>query len=50
MLICFPDWFDVLDEENQPVLTEREVIRNLRAIIDDADQTDKVEVGGNVDD
>ena len=38
------DWFDVLDDDNLPVLTEREVIRNLRAIIDDADKTDKAEV------
>lgn len=34
------DWFDVLDDQNRPVLTEREVIRNLQAIVTDADKTD----------
>jgi len=34
-------WFDVLDENNLPVLTEREVLRNLQAIITDADKTDQ---------
>ncbi|KDR82095.1 hypothetical protein GALMADRAFT_240586 [Galerina marginata CBS 339.88] len=34
-------WFDVLDETNLPVLTEREVLRNLQAIISDADKTPK---------
>lgn len=38
------DWFDVLDEENRPVLTEREVIRNLQAIVADANKTDRTEV------
>ncbi|KAJ7490953.1 acyltransferase ChoActase/COT/CPT [Mycena latifolia] len=37
-------WFDVLDEENRPVLTEREVIRNLQAIVTDADKTHRSEV------
>lgn len=32
------DWFDVLDAENRPVLTEREILRNLQAIVSDADQ------------
>ncbi|KAF8548270.1 acyltransferase ChoActase/COT/CPT [Imleria badia] len=32
-------WFDVLDEENRPLLTEREVLRNLQAIVQDADKT-----------
>lgn len=32
------DWFDVLDTENRPVLTEREVLRNLQAIVADADK------------
>lgn len=31
------DWFDVLDQENRPVLTEREILRNLQAIVADAD-------------
>ncbi|KAJ6455968.1 acyltransferase ChoActase/COT/CPT [Mycena vitilis] len=37
-------WFDVLDDENRPVLTEREVIRNLQAIVTDADKTHRSEV------
>lgn len=37
-------WFDVLDEENRPLLTEREVIRNLQAIVTDANKTDRTEV------
>ena len=39
------DWFDVLDQENRPVLTEREILRNLQAIIADADQLPVYEVG-----
>ena len=38
------DWFDVLDDDNLPVLTEREVLHNLQAIVTDADKTDKSEV------
>ena len=38
------DWFDVLDDDNLPVLTEREVLRNLQAIVTDADKTNKSEV------
>ncbi|KAE9411136.1 acyltransferase ChoActase/COT/CPT [Gymnopus androsaceus JB14] len=29
-------WFDVLDSQNRPLLTEREIIRHLQAIVDDA--------------
>ncbi|KAL5514087.1 hypothetical protein ACEPAG_2848 [Sanghuangporus baumii] len=32
-------WFDVLDGENRPLLTEREILRNLQAIVADADRT-----------
>lgn len=32
-------WFDVLDGENRPLLTEREILRNLQAILADADRT-----------
>ena len=39
------DWFDALDEENRPLLTEREVLRNLQAICKDADKTPITEVG-----
>ncbi|KAL0947772.1 hypothetical protein HGRIS_013848 [Hohenbuehelia grisea] len=37
-------WFDCLDEDNRPILTEREVLRNLQAILTDADKTEKSEV------
>ncbi|KAJ7574062.1 acyltransferase ChoActase/COT/CPT [Mycena floridula] len=37
-------WFDVLDDENRPLVTERDVIRNLQAIIKDANKTDRTEV------
>ena len=36
--LFFPDWFDVLDMDNRPVLTEREILRNLQAIVNDADK------------
>jgi carnitine O-acetyltransferase len=44
LTFCLTDWFDVLDDENQPVLTEREVLRNLQAIVADADKTPISEV------
>ena len=34
----------MLDEENRPLLTEREVLRNLQAIVQDADKTPITEV------
>ncbi|EJD00440.1 acyltransferase ChoActase/COT/CPT [Fomitiporia mediterranea MF3/22] len=37
-------WFDVLDGENRPLLTEREILRNLQAIVDDADRTHVTDV------
>ncbi|KAF9222802.1 carnitine acetyl transferase [Gyrodon lividus] len=37
-------WFDALDEENRPLMTEREVLRNLQAIVQDADKTPITEV------
>ncbi|KAI6114103.1 carnitine acetyl transferase [Pisolithus sp. B1] len=40
-------WFDVLDEDNRPLLTEREVLRNLQAIVIDADKTPITEVARN---
>ncbi|KAI5824313.1 acyltransferase ChoActase/COT/CPT [Schizophyllum commune Tattone D] len=36
-------WFPVLDMDNKPLLTEREVIRNLQAIVNDADETKPAE-------
>ncbi|KZV79022.1 acyltransferase ChoActase/COT/CPT [Exidia glandulosa HHB12029] len=32
-------WFDVLDEQSRLLMTEREILRNLQAIVTDADQT-----------
>lgn len=32
-------WFDVLDEEHRPLLTERALLGNLQAILRDADKT-----------
>ncbi|KAG8741894.1 hypothetical protein FRC10_002307 [Ceratobasidium sp. 414] len=32
-------YFDCLDSKNRPILTEREILRNLKAIVSDADQT-----------
>ncbi|KAF8332392.1 acyltransferase ChoActase/COT/CPT [Cantharellus anzutake] len=32
-------YFDVLDSASRPVLTERDILRNLHAIVTDADQT-----------
>lgn len=40
-------WFDVLDDDNRPLLTEREVLRNLQAIVRDADKTPITEVARN---
>lgn len=40
-------WFDVLDEDNRPLLTEREVLRNLQAIVKDADKIPITEVARN---
>ncbi|EPQ51919.1 acyltransferase ChoActase/COT/CPT [Gloeophyllum trabeum ATCC 11539] len=37
-------WFNVLDDENRPLLTEREILRNLQAIVSDADKTPVTEV------
>ena len=37
-MVAAADWFDVLDAENRPVLTEREILRNLQAIVSDADK------------
>ncbi|THH19299.1 hypothetical protein EW146_g1840 [Bondarzewia mesenterica] len=40
-------WFDVLDDENRPVLTERELLYNLQAITVDADKVPTSEVARN---
>ena len=41
------DWFDVLDGENRPVLTEQEILRNLQAIVHDAEELPLHEVARN---
>ncbi len=33
------DWFDCLDGENRPCLTDRQILKNLEAIVTDADKT-----------
>ncbi|KAI0261347.1 acyltransferase ChoActase/COT/CPT [Gloeopeniophorella convolvens] len=37
-------WFDVLDDQNRPLLSEREVLRNLQAIVTDADKLPTLDV------
>ncbi|KAH6905792.1 carnitine acetyl transferase [Coprinopsis sp. MPI-PUGE-AT-0042] len=40
-------WFDVLCAENRPLLTEREILRNLQAIVTDADKADPSQAARN---
>ncbi|KZT65330.1 acyltransferase ChoActase/COT/CPT [Daedalea quercina L-15889] len=40
-------WFDVLDADNRPVLTEQEILRNLEAIVKDAEDVPLHEVARN---
>ncbi|KAI0930045.1 hypothetical protein AcW1_008823 [Taiwanofungus camphoratus] len=40
-------WFDVLDADSRPVLTEQEILRNLQAIVKDADKLPVHEVARN---
>lgn len=40
-------WFDVLDGQDRLLLTEREVLRNLQAVVSDADKTPIHEVARN---
>ena len=47
LLIQISDWFDVLDGDNRLLLTEREVLRNLQAVVSDADKTPVHEAGLN---
>lgn len=37
-------WFDVMDQEHRPLLTERALLHNLQAIVSDADQTEPLKV------
>lgn len=41
------DWFDCLDDKNRPLLNDREILKNLEAILEDADQTSALEVAQN---
>ncbi|KAF5379902.1 hypothetical protein D9757_007181 [Collybiopsis confluens] len=41
------NWFDVLDSENRPLLTERELIRHLQAIVEDASTMSPKDVAQN---
>lgn len=38
------DWFDCLDTKNRPCLSDKEILKNLEAIIVDADKTAELEV------
>lgn len=40
----FADYFDVIDSKNRPLLNEREILVNLKAIVTDADNTPPSEV------
>lgn len=40
-------WFDVLDDKNRLLLSEREILRNLQAIVADADKLPVTEVAKN---
>jgi len=44
---CSKDYFDVLDSANRPVLTEREILRNLEAICSDAETVPLNEVASS---
>ena len=39
--VRLPDWFDVLDERNLPLLTQRKVLRNLEASYHDRPRQDR---------
>lgn len=36
-IVASSDYFDVLDSESRPLVTEHEILRNLEAIVADAD-------------
>ncbi|KAJ9111371.1 hypothetical protein QFC19_001139 [Naganishia cerealis] len=40
-------WFDCLDSQNRPLLCVREILKNLEAIIEDAEKTPALEVAQN---
>jgi len=39
LLSLIVDWFDVLDNQDRPILNDREIFTNLKAIVKDADTT-----------
>ena len=41
------DWFDCLDSKNRPLLSDREILGNLEAIVKDADKTPVMQVAQN---
>ena len=38
------DWFDCLDSNNRPLLSDKEIFSNLEAIVKDADKTPVLQV------
>ncbi|KAL7421318.1 carnitine O-acetyltransferase yat1 [Cryptotrichosporon argae] len=40
-------WFDVLDDAHRPILSDKEIFRNLQAIVSDADKTPVLSVAQN---
>ncbi|KAJ9115017.1 hypothetical protein QFC22_005345 [Naganishia vaughanmartiniae] len=40
-------WFDCLDTQNRPLLNDREILKNLEAIVEDAEKTPALEVAQN---
>lgn len=41
------DWFDVLDSKDRPVLSDKEILSNLQAIVKDGDKTPVRQVASN---
>jgi carnitine O-acetyltransferase len=42
-----PDWFDCLDADSRPCLSDKEILKNLESIVLDADKTSVHEVAQN---
>jgi carnitine O-acetyltransferase len=40
----YPDWFDCLDSKYRPLLSDREILTNLEAVVRDSDKTPVQEV------
>lgn len=41
------DWFDCLDSKNRPILSDKEILTTLQAIVKDADKTPVQDVAPN---